>query len=220
MQLAVRLPDVPKSAVKTACGLDLGLTHLATLDTGERVPNLRAGRDMEAVLRRRQRHLSRCRRGSAGRRKAVRSVGRAYAKVANRRLTHCRQQAARLVERFDLVAMEDLNVRGLARSGLAKSVHDVAWSTFAKAVSDKAESAGRHAVCVDPRGTTRDCAACGVQVPKTLSERVHRCPSCGWETDRDVNAAQNVLHRAVVGPDGRNVIQWDERGRDECQDAT
>ena len=204
VQLAVRMQTPAKRPVRTAAGLDFGLTHLATVSDGARIANPRAGRDAAAVLRRRQRHLARCRRGSKGRRRAVHGVQRAHAKAANVRRTWHRQQAAKLVERFDLVAMEDLNVKGLARGMLAKSVHDAGWGHFTKAIADKAESAGSSVVFVDPRGTTQQCSGCGATVPKTLSDRWHRC-GCGVSMDRDEHAARNVLYRAGVRPGGRNV---------------
>ena len=204
VQLAVRTAAPAKRPVRTATGLDFGLSHLATLSNGERIANPRAGRDAAAVLRRRQRHLARCRRGSKGRRRAVAGVQRAHAKAANVRRTWHRQQAARLVKRFDLVALEDLNVKGLARGMHAKAVHDAGWGHFAKAIADKAESAGSSVVFVDARGTTQDCSGCGAVVPKTLAERWHSC-GCGVSMDRDENAARNVLNRAVVRPGGRNV---------------
>lgn len=117
VQLAVLLAAPAKRAVRTAAGLDFGLTHLATVSDGGRIANPRAGRAAAAVLRRRQRHLARCRRGSKGRRRARAAVQRAHSKAAYVRRTWHRQQAARLFELFDLVAMEDLNVRGWRGGG-------------------------------------------------------------------------------------------------------
>ena len=105
---------------------------MATVSDGARIANPRAGRDAERTLRRRQRHLARCKRGSKGRRRAVAGVQRAHSKAANVRRTWHRQQAAKLVERFDLVAMEDLSIKGLARGMLAKAVHDAARRSIAR----------------------------------------------------------------------------------------
>ena len=103
-----------------------------------------------------------------------------------------------------MIAIEKLNVRGLARSALARSVNDAAWGQFIQILSDKAASAGRKVVKVDPRGTSQTCPECGVIEAKKLSERVHSCP-CGFTTDRDVAAAQVILLRAVHGPAEHNV---------------
>lgn len=102
-----------------------------------------------------------------------------------------------LVRNYDLIAIEALNVKGLARSTLAKSVHDASWSTLIEMLRYKAEKAGAHLVEVDPRFTTQDCSGCGERVAKLLSQRVHHCPSCGLILDRDENAARNILARAA-----------------------
>ena len=93
------------------------------------------------------------------------------------------------------ITVEDLNVKGLAGSMLAKSVHDSGWGQFISILSSKAECAGRTFVKVNPAGTTQDCSTCGDHVPKTLSERWHSC-ACGLSVGRDLNAALNILHFA------------------------
>jgi|SRR6185312_12453417 len=103
--------------------------------------------------------------------------------------------AVDLVRRFDHIAIEDLNVKGLAQMRLAKQVHDAAWAQFRAILTAKAESAGRELVVVDPRGTSQYCSGCGAEVRKALSVRVHDCPHCGLRLDRDVNAAKNVKAR-------------------------
>ena len=207
----VRLDAPPKVSVSTLVGLDVGLTHLATLSTGEQIPSLRAARRAQRRLRIEQRHLSRCSKGSGGRRKARKRVARVHAKVRNRRRTYAHQVSADLVRRFDLIAAEDLNVKGLAMSMLAKSVNDAGWSTLLDMIAYKAERAGRHFVKVDPRHTTSDCSQCGHRTPKLLSERVHFCSSCGLRLDRDQNAAINILNRGVVVPGVLNVAGYGVR---------
>ncbi len=100
--------------------------------------------------------------------------------------------ARALVARYDTIYVEDLNVKGLARGMLAKSVSDAGWGLFLQWLRVKAESAGRVVIAVNPSGTSQTCSACGARVRKDLSVRVHRCP-CGYEEDRDVNAARNIL---------------------------
>lgn len=191
-------------------GLDLGLSSFAALSDGTLVPNPRRGRKGQAELRRRQRALSRCRRGSVRRRKVRVRIGVAYGAVRRARRTHHFQLAADLCRRFGLIAVENLNVRGLARSVLARDVNDAAWGSFLQILCDKAESAGCQVVKVDPRGTSQTCPACGVVQAKKLSERVHSC-SCGFTADRDVAAAQVILFRAVHGPAEHNVVGCGER---------
>ena len=102
-------------------------------------------------------------------------------------------------------AVEALQVKALARSGLAKDVHDASWAKFISMLRYKAEKAGARLIEVDPRNTTQDCSGCGAKVPKELGDRQHECPHCGLSIDRDLNAARNILHRAGVGPGLRNV---------------
>lgn len=195
-----------------AIGLDLGLSSFAALSDGTLIPNPRHGQKARAELRRRQRALARCKRGSNRRRKARERVAIAHAAVRRARRTGHFQIAADLVRRFGLIAVEDLSIKGLARSALSKSVHDAAWGSFLQILSDKAESAGRRVVKVDPRGTSQTCPACGTVEPKKLSERVHEC-ACGFTADRDVAAAQVILFRAVHSPGAVNVGGCAERSR-------
>src|SRR5262249_1994272 len=152
-------------------------------------------------LRRRQRALARCKRGSARRRKVRADVARIHAKIANARRTWLHQQSARIVRSYDLIAVEDLNVAGMGRNHfLSRSLSDAAWSTFTGMLAYKAENAGKTFVRVDPKMTSQACSGCGVIVKKGLSDRVHSCPECGLVLDRDHNAALNILHRAVLRP--------------------
>jgi putative transposase len=109
------------------------------------------------------------------------------------------------VRHYDLIAVEDLNLRGLSRGMLARSVHDAAWSLFIAILRGKAQSAGRVVIEVNPNGTSQVCSGCGF-VPeerKPLSVRTHRCSECGLVRDRDTNAARNILHLAVSQKRGR-----------------
>jgi putative transposase len=104
-----------------------------------------------------------------------------------------------------LIVVEKLNVRGLARSALAKDVHDASWAKFISMVLYKAACAGTRVVEVDPRNTSQECSDCGVKVPKKLSDRLHACGRCGLTIDRDLNAARNILNRGGVAPGLLNV---------------
>jgi putative transposase len=90
-----------------------------------------------------------------------------------------------------------LNIKGIARTRMAKSTHDAGWGQFLQILSIKAERAGLMTIAVNPNGTTQDCSGCGVKVPKTIADRWHSCPHYGCELDRDHNAAINIKHRAV-----------------------
>jgi len=103
------------------------------------------------------------------------------------------------------VTLQRATLKRLARSSLAKDVHDASWAKFISCLRYKAARAGARLIEVDPRNTTQDCSGCGAKVPKELGDRQHECPHCGLSIDRDLNAARNILHRAGVGPGLRNV---------------
>lgn len=182
----------PKKPVTRAVGIDLGLQSFATLSDGQKIVNPRFFHKGEELLARRQRILAARKKGSKGRARARLLVARAHEHVRNQRLDFARKLAADLFQKYDLIAYEDLNIKGLARSSLAKSVQDAAWGMFIGTLASKAECAGTWAVPVDPRGTSIRCSQCGREVPKTLEDRVHRC-FCGLMMDRDENAARNIL---------------------------
>lgn len=205
--LVVEMPLPMLRGGNNAIGVDLGITDLAVMSDGDRVPSLRAARRSAAKVRRLQRALSRKCRASVGREKARHALTSAYAKVSRERLNHLHAASARLVRAFDLIAVESLPIAGMARGLFAKQIYDASWGRFLSMLRYKAENAGVRLVEVDSRNTTRDCSACGAAVPKALRERWHCCAACGLSIDRDVNAALNVLRRAGVGPGLHNVAE-------------
>lgn len=178
------------------CGIDIGLEAFATLDSGERIENPRTLRRTEKKLQAAGRRFSRCRRGSCRREKAKARLARLHERAARKRRGFCHRVSRDLVSRFGRLAVEALNVKGLAGGRLAKSVNDAAWGFFLFCLRYKAESAGRVLVEVDPRGTSQECPACGRVAPKALSERAHRCEGCGLECHRDTAAAMVIRQRA------------------------
>jgi putative transposase len=185
-------PPPKPVAVRSATGIDLGLTSFLATSDGTTVDAPKLLRRAEGRLADHQRALALKKKGSKSRRKQRQVVARAHEHVRNQRLDFHRKLAVLLFAKYDLVAYEDLNVRGMVRGRMAKSIHDAGWAQFIRCLQAKAEEAGRWAVPVDPRGTSQRCSACGCTVSKDLSVRVHACP-CGYVEDRDVNAAKNVL---------------------------
>jgi len=183
---------------------DVGLESFAVLSDGTPIDNPRHLNRGLAHLRRAQRKLSRRQRGSHRRRKAALLLAQAHRRICNQRANFHHKFSRWLVEHYGLIAVEDLKIKGLSRGMLARSVHDVGWSSFFAKVSYKAESAGRVLVKVDPRGTSQRCV-CGALVPKTLRDRWHECPVCELSAPRDVVSAQVILQRARVGRSRRNV---------------
>ena len=184
----------PLPATGKTVGIDLGLLQFTATSDGEMFSNPRPLRAARIAVERAQRRVSRRRRGSKRRRRAAQALARRHAHVADIRREHHITIARSLVARYDTIYVEDLNVRGLARSVLAKSVHDAAWSTFRHWLACKAEDAGRQVVEVNPRGTSQSCSSCGSVASEKLSLAVRwfKCAACGLSLDRDVNAARNI----------------------------
>lgn len=178
-------------------GIDLGLLSLAALSTGETIDRPNWTRRAGKGLRRRQRALARCKKGSKRRAKARARLAAYSAHIARERSDFLHKLSASIVSRFAAIAIEDLNVKGLARGMLAKEVSDAAWAQFASMLRYKAAKAGSMLIEVDPRGTSQTCPDCGTIKPKTLVERRHRC-TCGCDLDRDVAAAQ-IIHLRAFG---------------------
>ena len=175
------------------------------LSDGGFIPSLRASRRSQRSLRIAQRALARKARGSRGRRMARMDVAHCHAAVARARANYLHQASARLVRDYDRIVVEKLNVKRLARSALAKDVHDASWAKFISMLRYKAGCAGARLVEVDPHDTSQECSGCGTRVPKKLDQRLHACSHCGLTIDRDLNAARNILHRAGMSPGLRNV---------------
>lgn len=176
-------------------GIDVGLTSLVALSTGEKVPTPQCTKNGAKALRRAQRSVARKRRGSKRQRKAKLHVARLSAHVANQRRDFAHKLAFMLVLHFSHIAFENLNIKGLAAGMLAKAIHNAAWNQLVQFVTYKAANAGGVVALVDPRGTSQTCPECGTIKRKTLKEREHRC-DCGSVLDRDVAAARIVLIRA------------------------
>ncbi|WP_406841599.1 RNA-guided endonuclease InsQ/TnpB family protein (plasmid) [Streptomyces sp. AHU1] len=179
-------------------GIDLGLGHFAVLSDGTKVDSPRFLRRAEKRLKKAQRDLSRKEKGSSNRGKARLKVARAHARVADARREFHHQLSTRLIRENQAIAVEDLCVKGLARTRLAKSVHDAGWSAFVSLLEYKAARYGRTLVKIGRfEPTSQVCSACGVKDgPKLLHVRMWTCGACGAVLDRDINAALNVAKAA------------------------
>ncbi|NEO73704.1 transposase [Moorena sp. SIO3H5] len=192
------VPDIiPIDSVTNPVGIDMGLKFFLIKSDGTEVPIPQYYRKAQKQLIKIQKAVSRSKKGSNNRKKAVIKLGKAHKKVADTRKDFHFKTAKGLLDNHDLVAHEKLNIKGLAKTKLAKSVLDAGWGQFLSILSTKAENAGLVTVAVNPRNTSQNCSNCGKKVPKKLKDRVHSCPHCGYTADRDVNAAINVLNLAV-----------------------
>jgi putative transposase len=155
-------------------------------------------RESEAELKTAQRKVSRRMNGSKRRRKAVNLLAKKHQKIQRQRADFQHKTALNIVREFDAIAVEDLNVKGMVKNHhLAKSISDAGWSQFTSILTNKAESAGRQVVKVNPSYTSQDCSQCGHRVRKTLATREHRCINCGFVAHRDHNAALNIRERGA-----------------------
>jgi putative transposase len=192
-------------------GIDLGLTHFAVLSDGRKITAPKFFRRAERKLRKAQQNLSRKAKGSNNRKKAVVKVARAHARTADARRDHHHKLSTTLIRENQAVYVEDLAVNGLARTRLAKSVHDAGWAQFVSYLEYKAVRYGRTFARVDRFfPSSQLCSACGLKDgPKPLSVRSWKCGNCDTVHDRDVNAALNIK------TEGRKVAA----GRAETQNA-
>jgi putative transposase len=191
------VPDaLPRT--KPVVGIDLGLTHFAVLSDGRKIDSPRFLRRAEKKFKRRQRDLSRKQKGSRNRDKARVKVARAHAQVADARRDFHHQFSTALIRDSQAIAVEDLAVKALGRTRLAKSVHDAGWSSFVAMLEYKARLYGREFHRIGRfTPTSQTCSACGMKDgPKPLHVRAWRCQGCGGWLDRDINAAVNVARAA------------------------
>jgi putative transposase len=185
----------PLPLIEREVGVDLGLGRLAVTSDGGVIDNPRHLRSAQRRLGRAQRVLARKQRGSANRRRAMRRVAVLHRRVRETRLDSHHKLALRLVRDNQAVHLESLSVAGVARTKLARSVHDAGWSILVRLIEEKAAHYGRTVVKVG-RGfpSSQLCSRCGHRDgPKPLSVRSWACPVCGVVHDRDLNAARNVL---------------------------
>ncbi|MEG5034911.1 transposase [Microcoleus sp. AT3-D2] len=180
-----------------AIGIDLGLNHFYTDSDGETVANPRHLRKSEKALKRLQKRVSRKKKGSGNRKKAINKLGRKHLKVSRQRKYFAIKTALCAVKSSDFVAYEDLQVRNMVKNHkLAKSISDAAWSQFAQWLEYFGNVYGKTVIAVPPQYTSQDCSSCGNTVKKTLSTRTHIC-DCGATLDRDYNAARNILVKGL-----------------------
>src|SRR6185312_16894190 len=187
------VPTQPLAPTGQAIGIDLGLESFATLADGTMIHNPRCYRRAERRLKTAQRRVSRRKKGSNRRRNAVKLLAKAHQKVRRQRQDFQQKAALALVQQFDTIYHEDLQVANMLKNHhLAKSIADAGWSAFLSILAAKAAYAGRRVVAVPPAYTSQTCSGCGIVVQKGLSVRWHSCPNCGTSLHRDHNAARNI----------------------------
>lgn len=191
---------IPDLNLNNIVGVDVGLIDFYVDSDNNRIVAPKHLREAERKLKSTQRKVSRRKKGSNRRQKAIRKLGIQHKKVADARRDFHFKTANNLLKQYDVIAVEKLNLKGLVRTRLAKSIHDAGWGQFISILSNKAENAGLMVIAVNPNGTSQSCSNCGHVVKKPLSQRRHNCPVCHISMCRDLNAAINIKNRAAGHP--------------------
>jgi len=187
------VPIQPLPATGQETGIDLGIEAFATLSDGTRIFHPGWYRRAERALKTAQRRVSRRKKGSNRRRKAVTLLAKAHQRVRRQRRDFHHKTSLALVRANDTIYHEDLQTANMLKNHhLAKSIQDAGWSAFLSVLAFKAVCAGKRVVAVPPAYTSQTCSGCGVLVHKGLSVRWHACPECGISLHRDQNAATNI----------------------------
>jgi putative transposase len=186
----VPVQSLPETRQET--GIDLGIEAFATLSDGARVFSPDWYRKAEGALKTAQRWVSRRKKGSNRRRKAVMLLAKVHQKVCRQRADFHHETALALVRANDVIYHEDLQTANMLKNHhLAKSISDAGWAAFLNILSFKAACASRSVIAVNPAFTSQICSCCGVEVSNGLSVRWHSCLECGTSLHRDHNAARN-----------------------------
>jgi putative transposase len=194
------VPSVkPDFKAENIVGIDVGLIDFLVTSDDERIAAPKFLRKAERKLKSAQRRVSRRILRSNRRKKAIKKLAIQHKKVADTRKDFHFKTANALLKKYDVVAVEKLNIKGLAKTRLAKSINDAGWGQFVTILSNKAENAGLKVIAVNPNGTSQECSSCGSKVIKPLSQRMHICPVCHTNLCRDLNAAINIKNRGTHG---------------------
>lgn len=216
-----QVPAHPLPAIGRQAGVDVGIASFATTSDGDHIPNPRWARTGEAKLVSAQRALARKQRGSTNRARARETVAARHRKIVNQRRDFHHKAARELVQRYDVLAVEDLNIRNMlrrakpvpdperpggflangaaAKTGLNRSISDAAWGQFVSILRAKAEDAGRVLVDVDPRHTSDRCEHCGYAAKENrITQALFRCTACTHTAHADEHAARNILRAGLA----------------------
>jgi IS605 OrfB family transposase len=147
--------------------------------------------------------------------KARKRYARKHLRISRQRRGFVEKEALRVIKSNDFIAQVNLNIQGMVKnSKLAKSINDVAWSTFRQWLEYFGFKYGKATVAVSPHNTSQNCSSCGEKVPKSLSTRTHVCPHCGYVEDRDINAAINILKKGLSTVGHTGTQAWGEISSD------
>ena len=180
-------------------GIDVGLIDFYVASDNTKIVAPKFLRKAERKLKSLQRKVSRKKKGSNRRKKDITKLGKQHKKVADTRKDFHFKTANNLLKTYDVVAVEKLNIKGMTKTWLSKSVNDAGWGEFITILTNKAENAGLKVIAVNSNGTSQECSNCGHKVKKPLSQRMHNCPVCRISLCRDLNASINIKNRGAHG---------------------
>jgi putative transposase len=215
------VPTNPLPATGRPAGIDVGIASFATTSHGERIDNPRWGRAAAEKLAAAQQRLARAERRSKNRGRKREAVAARHRKIANQRKDFHHKQARTLIERYDLLVVEDLKIANMlrrakpvpdpnnpghylangarAKSGLSRSISDAGWGRFVSVLRAKAEEAERTWIEVDPRHTSDRCEACGHTAPENrVTQALFQCQRCSHRAQADEHAARNLLRAGLA----------------------
>ena len=194
--------------IETMIGIDVGLFDLLALNNGEMIKPPKFLRQSELKLGKEQRRLAKKKHRSNNRKDQKTVVAKVYQKIRNQRKDFAHKTARKLIERFDLIAFEDLQIKNMVQNHhLAKSIMDAGWYQLQIFIASKAEEAGKQVKLCIANGTSKTCHVCGNIQKMTLRDRIFRCNQCGNIENRDTNAANVILDRCTAGIAGIEACQ-------------
>jgi putative transposase len=199
--------EKPEPLPKTGkiAGIDLGLITYVQCSDGSKI-------DKPRFFNREKKALAQAQRKFAITKNKYNKlvVAKVHERIKNKREDFCHKTANKLINNYDFIAHENLNINGmLEQKRYSKSISDASWATLIQLLTYKAESAGRITCAVNPGGTSQRCSQCGFSVTKSINIRVHHCSHCGFKTSRDLNSAIEILRlglQSVEGYDSTNHI--------------
>lgn len=182
-------------------GIDVGIHSFAHLSDDTIIDNPKFFKESEDKLAKIQRKFSKEPKGTSRKAKLRKSIAKVYEDITNKRTDFAHQMSRQIVDTYDIISIEDLQIQKMVKENhkqLRKAIIDAAWTRFDSYLTYKAVEAGKILIRVNPAYTSQDCSGCGYRTVKKLCDRTHKCPSCGLEMDRDLNAAKNILARGLT----------------------
>ena len=195
LEMDVSLPNAMPHG--HAIGIDLGLNTFAATSDGELIARPRFFVDSQRELKLLQRRLKHKKKGSSNWLRLQQKIGRLHQKISNTRKDYHFKTAHHLCDNAGMVFLEDLNLRAMSKGMLCKHTLDASFGQFLTILSWVCWKRGVYFAKVDPNGTSQTCPRCEAHAPKDLSVRIHSCPECSYQTDRDVAAAQVIVQRGI-----------------------